>query len=221
MDYQFRFDAVLPWIPYFLGGLGQTILIALLSMAAGSALGLLLATLRIARVPVLGTASAAFIDLFRTTPGLTQVLWVVYVVPIVIGYTPPSFWAGWLALTLNLAAFMAEIFRAGIESISRGQWEAAGALGMSRRKIYERIVLPQAFRRVIPPAASMWVSLFRDTSILSLVGVAELFYRAREASYATYRPLEMFTFVALMYIAICLPQARWADRLHHRLRVVE
>ena len=174
MDYQFRFDVVIPWIPYFLGGLGVTIVIAVLSMAAGAALGLLLATLRIAHVRVLGTLAAAFIDLFRTTPGLTQVLWVVYVIPIMIGYTPPAFWAGWLALTLNLSAFMAEIFRAGIESVSRGQWEAAGALGMSRRKIYERVVLPQALRRVIPPTASTWVSLFRDTSILSLVGVAEL-----------------------------------------------
>jgi polar amino acid transport system permease protein len=221
MGYEFRFDVVIPWIPYFLGGLGVTILIAVLSMAAGAALGLLLATLRIARVPVLGTLAAGFIDVFRTTPALTQVLWVVYVVPIVIGYTPPSFWAGWLALTLNLSAFMAEIFRAGIESISRGQWEAAGALGMNRRRIYQRVILPQALRRVIPPTASMWVSLFRDTSILSLVGVAELFYRAREASYATYRPLEMFTFVAVLYVVICLPQARWADQLHHRLRVIE
>lgn len=116
---------------------------------------------------------------------------------------------------------MAEIFRAGIESIGAGQWEAALALGMNKTQAYRRIILPQAIMRVVPPAASMWVSLFRDSAVVAMVAVPDLFYRARIAAFRIFRPLEIYTVVAFIYIILCLPQARLADYLHHRLRVRE
>ena len=148
-------------------------------------------------------------------------LWIFYLLPLVIGLRPPPFWAACAAMSLNMAAFLGEIFRAGIESIGRGQWEAAVALGMTQPQLYRRIILPQAGLRVVPPTASMWVSLFKDTSLVAMVAVPDLFYRARQAAFSTYRPLEVYTVVALVYVIVCLPQARLADALHEKFRVRE
>jgi polar amino acid transport system permease protein len=221
MGYEWRFDVVMRWLPYFLGGLQTTILMAVTAMIGGTILGLFLAMVRASRTPGLDKLATVYTEFFRTTPGYSQLLWIYYLVPILSGLRPPPFWAAWFALSLNMAAFLGEIFRAGIESISRGQWEAALAIGMNRTQAYRRIILPQAVLRVVPPMASMWVSLFRDTSLVAMVAVSDLFYRARIAAFRTFRPLEIYTLVALIYIIICLPQARLADRLHHKYRVRE
>jgi polar amino acid transport system permease protein len=126
-----------------------------------------------------------------------------------------------VALALNVAAFIAEVYRAGITSIPAGQRQAAMALGMTRAQLYRRVLLPQAIVRVIPPLGSYWVSLFKDTSILAVIGVAELMYQGRLVSTDTYRPVEILTGVALIYYVLAYPQSLAVDYLFRRLRVHE
>ena len=221
MDYEWHFDVAFQWIPYYLGGLKTTIWLSIIVMLSGTVLGLLFAVVRVSKVPVLDKVFTGITEFFRTTPQYSQMLWIYYLVPFFLGWSPPSLWAAWAALSVNMAAFLGEIFRAGIESVSKGQWEAARALGMNHTQVYRRVILPQAVIRVIPPMASMWISLFRDTSIVAMIAVSELFYRARIASFRTFRPLECYTLVALIYIIVCLPQGRLVDKLHQRLHVVE
>ncbi len=157
--------------------------------------------------------------MLRGLPILTILLWIYFTLPIITGIGLSSFVSGWVGLSLNLGAFIAEIFRAGISSVERGQLKAALALGMVPRQAFSRIVFPQAVRRVIPPLGSVWISLFKDTSIVSIIAVAELTYRARVASVQTYRPIEIFTALAVLYFVITYPQFLAVNRLYHRFRV--
>jgi len=126
-----------------------------------------------------------------------------------------------VALTLNVAAFIAEVYRAGITSIPVGQAQAALALGMTRSQLYRRVLLPQAVARVIPPLGSYWVSLFKDTSLLAVIGVAELMYQGRLVATDTYRPLEILTGVAIIYYVLAYPQALAVNFLYRRFHVQE
>ena len=125
-----------------------------------------------------------------------QLLWVYYSIPILTGVAFSPFMSAAIALTLNLSAFVSEVYRAGIASIGRGQREAALALGMSNWQAMRRVILPQSIRRVLPPLGSIWVSLFKDTALVSVIAVPELMYRGKVLSIETYRPLEVYTAVA-------------------------
>src|SRR5262249_5682314 len=121
----------------------------------------------------------------------------------------------------NVGAYMAEVYRAGILSVHPGQTQAGLALGMTRLEVMRRVVLPQATLRMVPPMASMWVSLFKDTSVLSAIGVAELMFQARYVATQTYRPLEVFTAVAVVYFLITYPQSIGVNALYRRFRTQE
>jgi polar amino acid transport system permease protein len=149
------------------------------------------------------------------------VVWVFTVLPLVTGITLSPLLSGIVALTLNVSAFIAEVYRAGITSIPVGQTQAALALGMTRVQLYRRVLLPQAVARVIPPLGSYWVSLFKDTSLLAVIGVAELMYQGRLVATDTYRPVEIFTGVALIYYVLAYPQSLGVNLLFRRLRVQE
>jgi polar amino acid transport system permease protein len=219
VPYQWRFDVVWESLPFLFGGLPTTIKLAAMAMGISLFLGLLASLARLSARAWFRIPAQAYTDFWRGTPLLVQILWVYYSIPLIIDITPSAFQAALIALILNLGAFNAEIFRAGIQSIERGQREAALALGMTPVQALYRIILPQAVRRVIPPLGSMWVSLFKDTSIVSVIAVDELMYRGRVISTQTYRPLEIFTAVAFMYFCITYPQARLVDWLYERLRV--
>ena len=154
-------------------------------------------------------------------PLLVLVLWVFTVLPLLGGFTLSPLMSGIVALTVNLSAFIVEIYRAGITSIATGQTHAALAIGMTRTQVLKRIVLPQAIRRVIPALGSMWVSLFKDTSILSVIGVGELMYQGRIVATDTYRPLEVFTGVAVIYYLLAYPQALGVNWLFAKFQVQE
>jgi polar amino acid transport system permease protein len=221
VGYEFHFDTAIRYLPYILAGIRYTVLVAASSMAGGLILGVLVAVIRVSgRRPWTGIVTA-YTEFFRTTPILTQLIWVFYALPFITGLTPSAFLASFAALSLNMGAFLGELFRAGITSIDRGQWEAAMALGMEARQVYRRIVLPQAFRRVAPPLMSYWVSLFKDTSIVSIIAVIELTYRARWSAMRTFLYLEMFTMLGIIYVLLTWPQCRVADWLYERLRVKE
>jgi polar amino acid transport system permease protein len=221
MPYTWRFDVVLTNLPILLQGLGMTCLLTVLAMAIGLVVGLLIALMRLARWRVVSLSAYAFTELFRTTPLLVQVVWVFTVLPLTTGITLSPFFSGLLALGLNVAAFMAEIYRTGIVSVGHGQRHAALALGMTRSQAMRRIILPQAVMRMVPPMAAMWVALFKDTSILATIGVVELMYQARYLASDTFRPLEIFTVVALIYFALTYPQSLGVNRLYERFRVRE
>jgi His/Glu/Gln/Arg/opine family amino acid ABC transporter permease subunit len=221
MQYQWRFDVAFENLPLLLSGLGMTCLLTVLAMAIGIVGGLVLALMRLTPLRLLRWPAYAFTELFRTTPLLVQVVWVFSVLPLTIGLTLSPFFSGLVALGLNVAAFMSEIFRAGITSVSRGQFHAGYALGMTTVQCMRRIVLPQAAMRTVPPMAGMWVALFKDTSVLAVIGVAEMMTQARVIAADTYRPLEIYTLVAVVYFALTFPQSVGAQILFERFRTKE
>ncbi len=219
--YTWHFEVVWQNLVPLLGGLRWTVMLAALAFALGLALGLVAAFARMSRFRPLRVLSSAYVDFFRTTPLLAQLWWMYYVIPFTTGITVPRFETGVIAFGLNIGAFLSEIYRAGIMSISRGQRNAALALGMTPAQVMRRVVLPQAVSRVVPPMGSMWVGLFKDTAIVSVIAVPDLMHAARVIAVETYRPLEILTATALIYFIITYPQARGVDFLHRKFRVVE
>ena len=219
MSYDWHFDVVWESLPFLLEGLWVTVLIVVACMAISLVLGLVLALARISSYTWLRLISAAYIDFFRGVPLLVLVFWAFFTVPIATGTPLPAIPTGIIAMSINLTAFVAEIYRAGIQSVTLGQRHAALSLGMTHRQALQRVILPQAVRHVVPPVASAWVSLFKDTALLSVIIVPELMYQARILAVQTYRPLEIYTVIALLYFVITWPQARFADWIYERMRV--
>lgn len=219
MAYEWHFEVVWEHLGYLLAGLLDTVALTISSMVLGLIIGLTIAIARI-RLVHLRPAIVLYVEAFRATPLLVQLIWVYDVLP-AIGLQFDPFWSAVTALTLNLGAYLSEILRAGISSIAAGQTQAGLALGMTSAQVARVIVLPQAVRRVIPPLASMWVGLFKDTSLASAIAVAELSYRANVLAVRTYRPVEILTVVALIYFIITYPQARFAYWLSTVARVRE
>jgi His/Glu/Gln/Arg/opine family amino acid ABC transporter permease subunit len=219
VHYHWHFEVVWDNFPYLIGGLLTTVSLTVISMAFGLVLGLGVALIRLKyrrSVPLV----TVYVEIFRATPMLVQLLWIYDVLP-TTGLLLDAFWSAVIALVLNLGAYLSEIFRAGITSISRGQHDAGLALGMTPTEVFRVIILPQAVRRVIPPLASVWVGLFKDTSLASVIAAAELSYRADVLSVRTYRPIEILTAVGVIYFVITYPQARFVHWLSHALHVRE
>lgn len=220
MSYDWDWSALWDNLPILLKGISLTLAASFASMAAALILALPIALVRMSG-RWLGLVAQIYIELFRNVPLLVLVLWVFTVLPLVTGVTLTPLVSGIVAVTLNLNAFVAEIYRAGITSIATGQSHAALALGMTRVQVLKRIVLPQAIVRVLPALGSMWVSLFKDTAILSVIGVGELMYEGRIVATDTYRPLEIFTGVAVIYYLLAYPQSLGVNWLFDKFQVRE
>jgi polar amino acid transport system permease protein len=202
-------------------GTELTVALAVLTMAIAVPGGIALALMRLSGSRLLSGASASFVELFRNLPLILLIYTAYYVMPISLGLRFSPFTTGLVALALNVSAYNGETFRAGIGSIRKGQSEAAFALGMSRWQAMRQVVLPQAARRVLPVLASTWVSLFKDTSLVSVIAVGELAYTAMRIRSQTFRVLEMLTAMAAIYWVLGYPQAKLVDWLHRRLGVSE
>ena len=183
--------------------------------------GIVFALMRLSNVRVLSAASAAFVELFRNLPLILVVYTAYYVMPVATGLNLSPLTTGIVALSLNVSAYNGETFRAGIASIREGQTEAAYALGMGRWQTMKEIVLPQAIRRVLPVLASTWVSLFKDTSLVSVISVGELAYTSMRIRAQTFRVLEMLTAMAAIYWLLGYPQAKLVDWINRRYGVKE
>lgn len=207
--------------PALAQGTALTILLTVLTMLIAVPGGILLALMRLSRSRLLAAASAFYVEFFRNLPLILLVYWAYYVMPIATGLEFSAFTTGLAALCLNVSAYNAETFRAGIFSIRKGQTEAALALGMSRWQAMHEIVLPQAARRVLPVLASTWVSLFKDTSLVSVIAVGELAYTAMRIRSQSFRVLEMLTAMAAIYWVLGYPQAKLVDWLHRKYGVSE
>jgi His/Glu/Gln/Arg/opine family amino acid ABC transporter permease subunit len=183
--------------------------------------GLLLAGLRLSPWAPVRIAATAFVEFFRATPLILQLYWTFYVLPAFFDVRLSEWSTAIVGLTCNISSFNAETFRAGIRSIRQGQWNAGRALGMGDLQIFFRIVLPQAVMRVLPALATTWVSLFKDTSLVSVIAVADLSYVSLRLRAETYRILEVLTAMAALYWLMGYPQAKLCDWIHRRYRVVE
>jgi His/Glu/Gln/Arg/opine family amino acid ABC transporter permease subunit len=211
------FFAKLPvFLPYLLRGALVTVEITFASLAAAVVFGLVLALLRHARVPLLGTLASAYIELLRAVPVLTT-LFIIYFGLAYAGIRLSSFAAAVAGLGMLGAAYMAEIHRAGIESVHRGQREAALSLGMTPTKAMRYVVLPQAFRVVVPPTANYAIGLLKDTAVVSTVAAPELLFAAKTLVSQTILPMQVYLLAALLYLALSLPLARLAQHVELRL----
>jgi polar amino acid transport system permease protein len=204
-----------------LEGAGVTIILTVSTMVTALPAGLLLALLRLSPVAVVRGVATGFVEFFRATPLILQIYWVFYVLPAAFDISFSDFTTALVGLSLNVSAFNSETFRAGIQSIRPGQRNAALALGMSSRQAMLKIVLPQAAIRVLPSLASTWVSLFKDTSLVSIIAVGDLSYEALKIRSETYRVMEVLTAMAGLYFMMGYPQAKLVDWLHRKLKVRE
>lgn len=219
LSYQFDFGPVLAGLPQLMWGLVVTVALAVTTMALSLPLGLGAAFARMSPLGPLATAARIYVDLFRATPVLVQIFVITFGLGPALGLKVDIFVLGVAALTLNVAAFLAEIFRGAIQSIERGQRDAAIATGMTDRQAMRRVILPQALRRSVPLVAAIWVSLFKDTSLLALVGVGELYLQGYLIMLDSFRQVETMTVVALIYFAVTYPQSLLIERLFQRYRV--
>ena len=218
MGYQFDFSVVGKSLPVLLRGVVVTIELWALCLIAGLALGLLVAGLRLAPSAPLRFAGRAFVEFFRNIPALIQLIWFFYAFPILINTQLTPFAAAVLGISLNTAAFSAEIYRSGIQSIEAGQWEGARAIGMSRLQTFRRVILPQVFRRMLPAFTNRAVEVAKVTSLASVLAVHELMYQGRLLSSTFYRPLEIFTTVGLVYLVMIYPLSFASMKLEQRMR---
>lgn len=217
MNYQIDFDLVLRSLPVLLRGLLVTIELWVPSLLIGLAVGFMLALARLSTSAVLRVPSLFYIELFRDTPVLIQLIWFFYAFPIIIGVQLTPFAAALLGLALNTSAYSAEIFRGGIQSIAQGQWEGARALGMRPSKILQRIILPQVFKRMLPAFTNRAIEVAKMSSLASVLSVHDLMYQGRLLSSTYYRPLEILTTVAFIYFVLIYPGTWLSARLERRM----
>ena len=200
-----------------LAGLVLTVELTLVVMVLSLCFALLVALAGMSRFAWLRWLIKAYIEIMRGTPLLLQLVYIYYVLP-EIGIRLPSFAAGTLALTLNYSAYLSEVYRGGIQAISRGQHDAAAALGMTNALAMRRIILPQAIRIVLPTLGNYFISLFKDTALASAVSIQELVYTAQVRAALSYQYFTLYTVVAVMYFAVSFPAARLVGYLERVTR---
>jgi len=215
--YRWDFAPVAAHLDLLAIGLFNTLRLTGAALAFGVALGLGLALMRLSRRPWAAWPAGLVIEVFRTTPPLVQLFWFYFAAPLVVGVEMTPYLAALVTFSIQSAAFFAEVFRAGIESIERGQWDAARALGMNRGQALRRIVLPQAVKRMIPAFMERAIELMKTTTLVATISYADLLFAANEVSQKTFRPLETYTAVALAYFTVIYGASLLARRIELRL----
>ena len=217
MGYRWDFSVVWRNSHLLLWGLLGTLKVTGAALALGLPLGLVVALLRLSRARALSLPASVFVEFFRSTPPLVQLFWCFFALPILIGVRIDSFQAAVMTLSIQSSAFFAEVFRGGIVSVERGQWEAARALGMSYRQLLRRVVLPQAVKRMIPAFLERAIELMKTTTLVSTVAYADLLFEASDIAQKTFRPLEVFTAAAALYFVIIFAASRIVQLSERRL----
>jgi len=214
-----QFAKILGYLPDLIRGVGVTLQLGLISAGVGLVLGLVLALMKYSRVPVLYWPAAVYIEFFRTTPPLVQIVWLYYGLPLFTGYDLGALGAAAVALGLNIAAFYAEIIRAGIVGVHRTQWQAARVLGLGLPDTLRYVVLPQALRNVLPPMGTTTIYLIKDTALASAIGTPELLRIGQLIAVETFRPVETLTLVAVLYFVVTYPVAILIGRMERRFKL--
>lgn len=217
MSYRWDFTPVLANWALLADGLVNTLKITGTALSCGLVLGLVLALMRLSRHRLASWPAGFVIEVFRTTPPLVQLFWFFFALPLLVGIEMTPFVAGAVTFSIQSAAFFAEVFRAGIQSVERGQWDGARAIGMTQAQAMRRIVLPQAVKRMIPAFMERAIELMKTTTLVATISYADLLFAANEVSQKTFRPLETYTVVALVYFFVIFLASLLARQLELRL----
>jgi len=212
-----RWDDMVEFFPTLLLGVRWTILMTVLIMSISMVAALFVALARLSRYRVLRYPSTAYVEFVRATPCLIQLYYIFYVLPL-FGFTLTAVVAGVIGMSLNYTAYLSEVYRAGISAVPKTQREAAESLGMSGWQSMRLVILPQAARVVLPPTVNYLLSLFKDTSLLSLITIQELMFTGMMLAATTFKYFTIFTEVAIMYFIICYPIALLAGWLEKKMK---
>nr|WP_117236314.1 amino acid ABC transporter permease [Vibrio maerlii] len=202
-------------LKFLVTGFSETIQVSLLSMLLAMLIGLFVSLLALAKSRALQWVNRIYVEVIRSIPVLVLLLWVYYGMPTLMDISLNHFWAGVIALTIAESAFMAEVFRGGIQAISKGQHEAAESLGLGPWKKMRLVILPQAFRQILPPLGNQFVYILKMSSLVSVIGLSDLTRRANELVVNEYLPLEIYTFLVLEYLILILvvsQAVRWLEK---------
>jgi len=221
MDGLMNFDMnlVVNSFPLLLIGAGVTIQITVLSTAIGFVIGLIVGVARISSLRVLRMLAEVYVEFFRGTPLLVQIFLFYFALPVITGQRIDPFIAAISACGINSGAYVAEIFRAGIQSVDDGQMEAGRSLGMTWLQTMRYIIVPQAFKRVIPPLGNEFIAMLKDSSLVSVIGFEELTRRGQLIIAKTYGSFEIWMSVAVIYLVMTLTISRFVAYLERRYRV--
>lgn len=210
-------DLMINSLPLLIVGAGITIQITAISVGLGLIIGMFVGIARICNVKVLRALAAVYIDFLRGTPLLVQIFLIYFALPMVVGQRVDPFIAAITACGINSGAYIAEIFRAGIQAIDEGQMEAGRSLGMSWVQTMRYIIVPQAFKNVVPPLGNEFIALLKDSSLVSVIGFEELTRRGQLIIARTYGSLEIWITVALIYLVMTLTISRLVSYMEKRL----
>ena len=210
--YDWNFNVIWDYRMVYLKGAVITLEISLLAVFFAVTLGLFVGIARQSRRKLLSLPASWYVEIFRDTPLLIQIVWIFYCLPILMGITLNAFWAAVVALSLHMSAYMAEIFRAGIVSVDKGHIDAAKILGLNYFQIMRRIILPQATRQMLPPLVNNFADILKLSALAAVIGVYELLHSIDNVIMNNFRPLEMYSVLALVYFILIFPVAFAARR---------
>ncbi|MBN3835025.1 amino acid ABC transporter permease [Burkholderia sp. Ac-20344] len=217
MEYHWDFGAVWLHKTMLLAGLIGTFRLALVSIVLGVVIGIVVAIGRLSRHRVFSKPATWFTEFYRNTPPIVHFYWFFYALPVVANVSLDPYWAAIIALSTQSGAFYAEVFRGGITSVERGQWEGARAIGMRYPQIMIRVILPQATRRMVGPFVERSFELLKTTSLASTLAYADLVYQAMQVNSQTFRPLEVYSTVAFLYFISLFTMSMIVRIGEHRL----
>ena len=205
-------------LKFLLSGLTTTIYISVISIVISMVLGFVVAIPSLAKNRFLTYINIGYVEIVRAIPLLVLILWIYYGLPIMTGISFSPFVSGIIALSISESAFQAEIFRAGINSIKKAQWEAGSSLGLNFFKRLRLVILPQAIKNILPAIGNQFVYVLKMSSLVSIIGIGDLTRKANELVVTTYRPLEIYTFLILEYLILILIVSYFVRKLEKKLK---
>ena len=218
MEYTFHFEVFETYWTWIAKGLWITIYISAISMIFALIIGLFISILRLSKIYILVLISRTYIEFFRGIPLFVFIIWLYYGLAMVSGINFDPITAGIICLSMQHGGYLAEIYRAGIQAVAKGQWEASFSLGFSIINTFIRIIFPQAVKIIIPPTANMFIGMLKDSALVSIIGVNELMRQSQIATSLTFRPFEFYTVAALIYIILTLGLSQMAKFLELRMK---
>ena len=216
MDYNWDFASIIVYWNVLAMGLWATFKLFIICSILGLGGGLFMGMLRYSKTRWISYPAMLYVEVFRNTPVLVQIIWFFFALPVVTGIEVSPMMAAVLGITLNTIAFSAEVFRGGIQSIEREQWEAGKAIGMSYAQSMRRVILPQALKRMLPPLTSRGIEVFKMSTLASVVAYPETLQQAKLIASYEYNPIEAYTVVALMFFIVLLPLVQLTYMLERR-----
>ena len=218
MENTFHYEVFETYWTWIAKGLWITIYISAISMIFALIIGLFISILRLSKIYILVLISRTYIEFFRGIPLFVFIIWLYYGLAMVSGINFDPITAGIICLSMQHGGYLAEIYRAGIQAVAKGQWEASFSLGFSIINTFIRIIFPQAVKIIIPPTANMFIGMLKDSALVSIIGVNELMRQSQIATSLTFRPFEFYTVTALIYIILTLGLSQMARFLELRMK---